>query len=62
MSPATAGNLSPVGEFGWSGAKMSYTVVCPELGLSMFHAEHMGGLHDVVLPRLRNLLFSCIGE
>ena len=58
LNPSSVGNLAPVGEFGWDGAKMSYINCDPENKISMFHAEHMGGLASVVWPRLRNLLYS----
>ena len=57
-APHLYGNLSPLGEFGWDGAKMSYISCDPENKISMFHAEHMGGLYAKVWPRLRNLLYS----
>ena len=62
MEPATAGNLSPAGEFGWNGAKCSYLLADPKNKISFFHAQHMGGLHEMIFPRLRNLIYSCIGE
>lgn len=62
LSPAMNGNLSPVGEFGWDGAKGSYFSCDPKNRLAFFYAEHMGGLHPVILPRLRNVLYSCLGE
>ena len=62
MKPCEAGNLSPVGEFGWDGAKGCYMLVDPVNSISFFHAEHMGGLHRMIEPRLRNLVYSCIGE
>lgn len=60
MLPEFNGNLSPVGEFGWDGAKGSYFSCDPKNRLAFFYAEHMGGLHAVVLPRLRNLVYSCL--
>ena len=62
LNPAMNGNLSPVGEFGWDGAKGSYFSCDPKNRLAFFYAEHMGGLHPVILPRLRNVLYSCLGE
>ncbi len=62
LNPASAGNLAPVGEFGWDGAKGSYMSCDPENRLAMFHAEHMGGLNAIVHPRLRNLVYSCLGK
>lgn len=60
MDPAAGGNLLPQGAFGWDGAKLSIFSACPESGVSFFHAEHMGGLHRVVIPRLRNVIYSCL--
>ena len=62
MTPELYGNLSPKGEFGWDGAKGSYFSCDPKNRLAFFYAEHMGGLHPVILPRLRNLIYSCLGE
>ena len=60
MHPEDAGNLMPVGEFGWDGARLSYLSACPESGISIFHAEHMGKFHGTVIPRLRNVIYSCM--
>ncbi len=60
MTPYEAGNLSSVGEFGWDGSKLAYISSDPERKVSVFHAEHMGGLHNIVLPRFRNLVYSCL--
>lgn len=60
MEPAMAGNLAPVGEFGWDGAKGSYISCDPKNRVAFFYAEHMGGLHPVILPRLRNIVYSCL--
>ena len=62
LYPAMGGNLSPVGEFGWDGARGSYFSCDPKNKIAFFYAEHMGGLHPVILPRLRNLVYSCFGE
>lgn len=62
IDPASGGNLSPIGEFGWDGARGSYFSCDPKNRIAFFYAEHMGGLHPVILPRLRNLVYSCIGE
>ena len=62
IDPAFGGNLSPVGEFGWDGARGSYFSCDPKNRLAFFYAEHMGGLHPVILPRLRNIVYACIGE
>ena len=60
LYPEQAGNLMPVGEFGWDGAKLSYLSACPENGVAIFHAEHMGSLHATVIPRLRNIIYHCL--
>ena len=60
MYPEQGGNLMPVGEFGWDGAKLSYISSHPETKISIFHAEHMGSLHGTVIPRLRNVIYSCM--
>ena len=62
MDPAYGGNLSPVGEFGWDGARGSYLSCDPKNRVAFFYAEHMGGLHPVILPRLRNVVYSCLGR
>ena len=62
LTPAQFGNLSPIGEFGWDGAKGSYFSCDTKNRLAFFYAEHMGGLHPVILPRLRNVVYSCLGD
>ena len=59
-NPSSVGNLAPLGEFGWDGAKMSYISCDPENRVSLFHAEHMGGIASLVWPKLRNLLYSSL--
>ena len=59
LDPAPSGNLAPVGEFGWDGAKLCYLSADPKSHIAVFHAEHMGGLHRVMIPRFRNLVYSC---
>ena len=61
LYPAMGGNLSPVGEFGWDGARGSYFSCDPKNKIAFFYAEHMGGLHHVIIPRLRNVVYSCLG-
>jgi CubicO group peptidase (beta-lactamase class C family) len=60
LDPALGNNLSPVGEFGWDGARGSYFSCDPKNKVAFFYAEHMGGLHPVILPRLRNVVYSCL--
>ena len=56
------GNIAPAGIFGWDGAKLSYMSCDPTNRIAVFHAEHMGGLHRIVLPRLCNAIYSCLDE
>ena len=60
--PGAAGILVPKGAFGWDGAKLSAVLADPARRVGVFHAEHMGGLHSVVLPRLLNAVYSCLDE
>ena len=62
INRAESGSLSSLGEFGWDGAKMCFLSSDPETGISIFMGTHMNGLNKVVHPRLRNLVYSCIGE
>ncbi len=62
VDPASVGNLSPVGEFGWDGMRGAYLSADPENRVAIFYAEHMGGMHPVVLPRLRNVVYSCLED
>ena len=62
ITPYTAGNLAPLGEFGWDGARLSYLSADPENRVAVFHAEHMGGLHKIVIPRLRNVIYACLED
>ena len=60
MNPSSAASLTPVGEFGWDGAKLCFFLSDPKNDISVFHAEHMGYFHELVLPRLRNVIYSCL--
>ena len=64
VDPVSAGNLATTSEFGWDGAMASYFSSDPSLNLSVFHAEHVTGFssHALVHPRLRNIIYGCIGE
>ena len=55
------GCLSSVGEFGWSGAAGSTTLVDPENNLAMVYCQHVLNPNaHYYQPRLRNVLYSCI--
>lgn len=60
IAPEDAGNLAPRGEFEWDGAKLSIAMADPKNRVAVFHAEHLGGLHNIVVPRFRNLVYSCL--
>ena len=58
--PASAGSLVPEGTFGWDGAKMSFAFSDPKNKIAIFHAEHFGGVNSILIPRLLNVIYSCI--
>ena len=58
--PAVAGSLAPVGSFGWDGARMCYAHSDPKNRIAIFHAEHIDSMNPIVLPRLINVIYSCI--
>ena len=60
--PEIAGSLVSRGAFGWDGAKLSIITSDPENKISIFHAEHMGALHGIVIPRFHNVVYSCLDE
>ncbi len=62
VDPASVGNLAPKGIFGWDGAKLSILSADPANRIAIFHAEHMGGLHSVVMPRFFNAVYACLDE
>lgn len=60
--PEEQGSLVPKGAFGWDGAKLSIITADPENKIAIFHAEHMGSLHSIVVPRFHNVVYSCLDE
>ena len=60
MEPNVIGNLATVGLFGWDGAKLSLLIADPEKRVSVFHAEHLGHYHALVIPRLRTVIYSSL--
>lgn len=60
--PAKAGSLVPKGAFGWDGKKMSLSVSDPENKLAIFHAEEITGMNSILMPRLLNVIYSCLEE
>ena len=63
INRAKSGGLSPLGEFGWSGAAGAYILIDPENKVGFFYAHHMLNNQEYfTTPRLRNLLYSCLGK
>ncbi len=60
MDPTQVGNLATRGSFGWDGAKLSLLIADPEKRVSVFHAEHLGHYHGLVIPRLRNVIYASL--
>ena len=60
--PAKAGSLMPKGAFGWDGKKMSLSVSDPENKLAIFHVEEIDGMNAILIPRLMNVIYSCLDE
>ncbi|QAY67289.1 serine hydrolase domain-containing protein [Paenibacillus protaetiae] len=61
ISKADSGSLSPLGEFGWSGAAGSYAIMDPESQLTVMYAQHLvNNQEPYVHPRLRNMVYSCL--
>lgn len=60
--PDAVGSLIPTGAFGWDGAKMCFGFSDPKNKVAIFHAEHMGAVNSILIPRLMNVIYSCIGE
>lgn len=61
INPAKAGAMSPLGEFGWSGAAGAYLLVDMKNKVSMFYAHHMLNNQEAFTnPRLRNILYSSL--
>ena len=61
-NPAEAGSIIPKGTFGWDGAKMSFVFASPEERVGLFHATHVGGCHDLLIPRIMNLIYLGLEE
>ena len=62
IDPTGIGNLAPIGEISADGETLCYFSADRKSRVAVFHAEHMGGLHQVVIPRLRNLIYSSVGR
>ncbi len=63
IDQAAGGALSPLGEFGWSGAAGSYVLIDPANRLSVFYAQHMlNPQNPYVHPRVRDITYSCFSR
>ncbi|WP_337102636.1 serine hydrolase domain-containing protein [Paenibacillus sp. YIM B09110] len=61
ISKAGSGSLSPIGEFGWSGAAGCMAIIDPESQLTVMYAQHLlNNQEPYVHPRLRNVVYSCL--
>lgn len=61
IHPEKAGSLSPVGEFGWSGAAGAYIHIDPENRVGLYYSQHMlNNMEHIIAPRLRNLLYAAL--
>lgn len=61
VSKAGSGSLSPLGEFGWSGAAGALAIVDPESRLTVMYAQHLVNHPEpYVHPRLKNIVYSCL--
>ena len=60
--PAKGGSLVPKGAFGWDGKKMCLSVSDPKNRIAIFHAEEISGMNSIIIPRLLNVIYSCLEE
>ena len=63
MDRALSGSPGSYGEFGWAGAAGAAVICDPELNLSVFYAHHMlNPQESYYLPRLRNVIYTCLNS
>ncbi|MDR6716905.1 serine hydrolase domain-containing protein [Paenibacillus sp. 2003] len=61
ISKADSGSLSPLGEFGWSGAAGCMAIIDPDSELTVMYAQHLlNSQEPYVQRRLRNVVYSCL--
>ncbi|MBU9746806.1 beta-lactamase family protein [Lachnospiraceae bacterium ASD3451] len=64
MDPVAGGSNSSPGEFGWSGAAGSWTMIDPDLQLCAHYVHQLmpstANLQEYCHPRLRNAIYSLI--
>lgn len=58
-----SGSLGPVGEFGWCGAAGTMVIADPSNRLAVFYTQQMRNSQEhYILPRLRNVVYTCINR
>jgi CubicO group peptidase (beta-lactamase class C family) len=62
VSPESVGNLAPQGEFFCDGGKTVFMSCDRESGVSVFHAQNLSDFNRIAIPRIRNLVYSCIAK
>lgn len=63
LSRAESGSPGSTGEFGWGGAAGATLLADTSCNLAMFYAHHMLNPHEEYYqPRLRNVLYTCLGR
>lgn len=61
IDKAAGGSLSPIGEFGWSGAAGSYFLSDPKNKLAILYTQQLLNNQEAyVHPRLRNIIYSAL--
>lgn len=61
VSKADSGSLSPLGEYGWSGAAGCLAIIDPGSQLTVMYAQHLlNNQEPYVHPRLKNIVYACL--
>lgn len=60
--PGKVGSLVPEGFFGWDGMRMCLCFSDPKNKIALFHAEHINGFNPILIPRITNVLYSCLDK
>jgi len=61
VSKSRSGSLSPLGEFGWSGAAGCLAIIDPDSQLTVMYAQHLlNNQEPYVHPRLKNIVYACL--
>ncbi|MFC9708819.1 serine hydrolase domain-containing protein [Paenibacillus sp. NPDC056933] len=61
ISKSGSGSLSPLGEFGWSGAAGCMAIIDPDSKLTVMYAQHLlNNQEPYIHRRLRNIVYSCL--